>query len=195
MVASASPSKVKEHQPGPAKACVRRLFSIWQTDVRFDRCNKQLRQRTRAQKIVKIESLIAQATKAASQGYSGFHQIINMLRPKTARGSIHFRDPSGALLIPGEELKTIADFSGICTTLQRIRPAYGTCRMHSVSHRMRPVVQYEQCLGIKHCPNIMHSALWRIAESSLAPALCRSINSRLQPGPIIGSRFTSCTHT
>ena len=185
MISVASPAHIWQHHLPAARRCVAKLFRLWRAGVRFDECNRQLRKRTRERKIAQVDQLIAETTQASKQGYSGLHQLINRLRPKTYKRSTHFRHPSGELMTPQEELRHLADFFKDLYASDHGSPEQWTLRraLRFTTDEVRRALRAmpsSKALPRHQVPAI----LWRHAEDSLVPALCDTFNQLLQPGPL-----------
>ena len=91
-----------------------RLLSAWHAAARFQKLNKQLRDRSRAAKQDKINKQIGEAIAADRKGLTYLYKCMNTLRPKQPKRSIHIKSPEGKLQSNSEELGTIkAYFSQI----------------------------------------------------------------------------------
>ena len=185
MISSTGPANIWQHHRQSARQCVGKLFHLWRAGARFDHCNRLLRKRTKEHKLAKIDQLITETTQASKQGYSGLHQLINKLRPKSHKRSTHFRHPSGDLMTPQEELRHLADFfqelyaSNTGSPGRWVLQQALTITVDEVKRALR-AMPASKALPKHQAPAI----LWRNAEESIIPALCETFNHLLQPGPL-----------
>ena len=185
MISDAAPSLLRTHHPAAVRSSVGKLFQLWKAQNHFHSCNKHFRQRTKANKLAKVDQLIAETTRAAQQGYSGLHQLINQLRPKSHKRSTHFRHPTGALMTPQEELQHVEDFFKQLYATDTGSPGQwklqaGLCITETEVMQALKAMPAGKALPRHQAPAV----LWRAAEESIVPALCRTLNSLLQPGPL-----------
>ena len=161
------------------------LFAVWRHSRQFEVCNKALRARARANKLAKIDSLIAQTTSAAKAGFTGLHQLINFMRPKSPKRSIHFRRPDGSLMTQAEEHQHTVDFFTNLYAAADHRPeqwslAEAFCITLGEANRAIRALSARKALPRHHMPAI----LWRLAEDVLAGKVCDRLNAHLQPGTL-----------
>ena len=185
MISDAAPSTLHTHHPAAVRSSLGKLFQLWKAQKHFNNCNKHFRQRTKANKLAKVDQLIAETTKAAQQGYSGLHQLINQLRPKAHRRSTHFRHPTGDLMSPQEELQHVETFFKQLYASDSGNP--GQWMLHAdLCITEAEVLQALQAMPAnKALPRHQAPAvLWRTAAASIVPALCQTLNCLLKPGPL-----------
>ena len=183
-VAHSSTTRVRTLLPGSVRR-LRPLLQLWRAAISFQKQDRELRQKVKANKLAKVDHLILVAQEADKRGLRTLHQLLKHLKPKAPRRSIHFRRADGQLMSIDEEMDSLrAFFSALYQAdthtptphyLQealQVEPWEVTAALHSMpAHKALP-------------PGQVPARLWKLAARSVEAELVQDFNTALQPGPL-----------
>ena len=147
--------------------------------------DREIRRRVRTVQQQKVDQLIEQAMKSPGGGLQGLYQVSSKLRPKSSRRTIHFRDASGHLMSPTQELQALQEY--FTELYQSASVAFADWRLVEPMNITNEEVSnaLAQVSGRKALPpGQAPASLWKATAPILTPYIADTFNKILQPGTL-----------